>query len=173
MTSVIIIDFPDGNPHSNSYWQLIKIDDTKFYLSIEKDHALLRIYLNYDLPDYDYLQRQIYNLDEISREIIVRAQMLGNANVYMSLYDNYENYVKYNFYNYLEKSIEKCTINIVSNSQYNVKTTYEFLSEVNNDSLINYNPYNLIIFQNKVREYIYRPDGNLMKKASAEFSSLI
>ena len=85
MTSVIIIiDFPDANPHSNSYWQLIKIDDTKFYLSIEKDHALLRICLTYDLSDYNYLQRQIYNLDEISSEIIVRADMLGNPNVDIS-----------------------------------------------------------------------------------------
>tara|TARA_B100001248_G_C27350566_1_gene441130 strand:+ start:214 stop:477 length:264 start_codon:yes stop_codon:yes gene_type:complete len=86
MTSVIIIDFPNANPHSNSYWQLIKIDDTKFYLSIEKekDHALLRISHNYNLPDYDYLQRQIYNLDEISREIIVRADMLVNPNVDIS-----------------------------------------------------------------------------------------
>ena len=170
MTPVIIIDFPDANPCSKSYWQLIKIDDTKFYLSIEKDNALLRISHNYKLADYDYLQQQIYNLDEISREIIVRAEMLGNPTVNMSLYDNYKNYIKYSLYNYLYESIAKCRINIFSTYQFNVKTIYEFLSE---DSIINYDPYNLIVFQNKVREYIYRPDGNLMKKASAEFSMLI
>ena len=49
MTSVIIIDFPNANPHSN-YWQLI--DDTNFIIIKRK---IMRYYV-YLVTSYDYLK---------------------------------------------------------------------------------------------------------------------